>query len=46
MKTKDCAILMQSYASVYPDADVTFANNKVPVTKIVYDEKTNSINLR
>ena len=46
MNVKDCAALMQSYASIYPDADVTFANNKVPVTKIVYDSNTNSINLR
>ena len=46
MNIRDAAKLMQTYAEVYPTADVTFANNKVPVTKIVYDEKTNSINLR
>ena len=46
MNIKDAAKLMQSYADVYPEADLTFANNKVPVTKIVFDEKTNSINLR
>lgn len=46
MQVKDVAALMQSYASIYPGASVTFANNKVPVTKIVYDNNTNSINLR
>jgi hypothetical protein len=46
MNIKDTAKLMQTYADVYPDANVTFANNKVPVTKIVYDASTNSINLR
>lgn len=46
MNIKDAAKLMQSYADVYPDAKLTFANNKVPVTKIVYDVNTNSINLR
>lgn len=46
MKVTDLVTIMQSYSSVYPDAEVTFANNKVPVSKIVYDERTNSINLR
>lgn len=42
----EVAKIMQSYASVYPDASVTFANNKVAVSKITYDSNTNSINLR
>ena len=46
MKTIDAVKLLQSFAEVYPDSELTFANNKVPVSKIVYDEKTNSINLR
>lgn len=46
MTIKDAAKLLQSYADVYPEANLTFANNKVPVTKIVYDENSNSINLR
>lgn len=46
MKTIDAAKLLQTFAEVYPDSELTFANNKVPVNKIVYDEKTNSINLR
>lgn len=46
MNILDVAKLMQTYAEVYPTADVTFANNKVSVTKIVYDANTNSINLR
>jgi len=46
MNICDAAKLMQSYADVYPEANLTFANNKVPVSKIVYDANTNSINLR
>ena len=30
----------------HPTCNVTFANNKVPVSKIVYDETTNTVNLR
>ena len=46
MKTIDAARLLQSFAETYPTSTLTFANNKVPVTKIVYDENTNTINLR
>lgn len=46
MKTIDGVKLLQSFAEVYPNSELTFANNKVPVSKIVYDEKTNSVNLR
>ena len=38
--------LMATLAEVNPSARLTFANNKVDVTKIVYDEKSNSINIR
>ena len=46
MKAIEAATILNTYAKVYPDVELTFANNKVPVTKIVYDEKTGSINLR
>lgn len=38
--------IMRELANINPCASLTFANNKVPVTKIVYDEKSNSVNLR
>lgn len=38
--------ILSCYSDIKPDATVTFANNKIPVTKVVYDENTNSINLR
>ncbi len=34
MNSKEVATLMQTYSEIYPDANVTFANNKVPVTKV------------
>ena len=37
---------MTTLAEIYPECELTFANNKVSATKIVYDEKTNSINIR
>ena len=46
MNIKDAAKLMATLAEVYPDCEVTFANNKVPVTVLQYDIKSNSINLR
>ena len=46
MKIKDVAKLMVTYADIYPDLDVTFANNKVPVNVVQYDAKSNTINLR
>lgn len=46
MTITEGARLMQSLAEFNHSARLTFANNKVDVTKIVYDEKSNSINLR
>ena len=46
MNIKDVAKLMNTFADVYPDCEVTFANNKVPVNVLNYDAKSNSINLR
>ena len=43
---KEVAKLMNTLAEVYPDCEVTFANNKVPVNTLSYDAKSNSINLR
>ena len=37
MKAKEFAELMTTFATAYPNAEVTFANNKVEVTKIVFD---------
>lgn len=37
---------MASLAEFNPSARLTFANNKANVTKIVYDEESNSVNLR
>ena len=45
MNIKDVAKLMATYAEIYPDCEVTFANNKVPVNVVQYDTKSNSINL-
>lgn len=46
MTITEGARLMRELAEINPSASLTFANNKVPVTKIVYDEKSNSVNLR
>ena len=46
MNIKDVAKLMATYAEIYPDCEVTFANNKVPVSVIQYESLRNSINLR
>ena len=46
MTIKEAAKMMAILAEFHPTARVTFANNKVDVTKIVYDEKSESINLR
>lgn len=46
MNIKEVAKLMNTLAEVYPDCEVTFANNKVPVNTLSYDAKSNSINLR
>lgn len=46
MNIKDVAKLMITYADIYPDCELIFANNKVPVNVIQYDAKSNSINLR
>lgn len=46
MKTVDAAKLLQTFAELYPNSNLTFANNKVSVSKIVYDENTNTINIR
>ena len=46
MNIKDVVKLMTIYAEIYPDCEVTFANNKVPVNVVQYDVKSNSINLR
>lgn len=46
MNIKDAAKLLSTFAEVYPDLDITFANNKVPVNVIQYDAKSNSINIR
>lgn len=46
MNIKDAAKLLNTLAEIYPDAKLTFANNKVDVSTIVYDVKSNSINIR
>jgi len=46
MNIKDVAKLMNTFAEVYPDCEVTFANNKVKATVIQFDIKSNSINIR
>ena len=46
MNIKDAAKLISTLAEIYPDAKLTFANNKVDVTTIVYDSKSNSVNIR
>jgi len=46
MKAREVATILYAYIEAYPDVELTFANNKVPVTKIIYDKKTDSINLR
>ena len=46
MNIKNVAKLMTTYAEIYPDIEVTFANNKVPVNIVQYDAKSNTINLR
>lgn len=46
MTTVELYNIIGCYVGAKPNANITFANNKVPVTKIVYDEKTDSINLR
>ena len=46
MKTKEFAEIMTTFAITYPDSEVTFANNKVEVTKIVFDTQTKSINIQ
>lgn len=46
MEIKKAAKLIQTLAELYPDAKFTFANNKVDVNTVVYDAKTNSVNVR
>lgn len=46
MNIKEFAQLMSTFALAYPDANVTFANNKIEVTKVVFDAQTKSINIR
>lgn len=46
IKVKDAVKLLSTLAEIYPDAKLTFANNKVDVSTIVYDAKTNSVNIR
>ena len=46
MKTKELAELLTTFAQAYPDSEVTFANNKVPIEKVVFDAQTKSINIR
>ena len=46
MKAKDAAKLLITLSEIYPDLDITFANNKAPVTKIVYDSNSQSVNFR
>ena len=46
MNIKDVAKIMNTYGEVYPNCEVTFANNKVKVTVIQFDIKSNSINIR
>lgn len=46
MNIKDVAKLMTTYAEIYPEAEVTFANNKVIATVINYDNKSKTINIR
>lgn len=46
MKAKDAAKLLTTLSEIYPDVDITFANNKVQVNVVQYDAKSNSINIR
>lgn len=45
MTITEGARLMASLAEVNPSARLTFANNKVD-SKIVYDKKSNNVNIR
>lgn len=46
MNIKDAVKLLTALSEIYPDAKITFANNKVDVQTIVYDVKSNSVNIR
>ena len=46
MNIKEVAKWMTNIAEIYPDCEVTFPNNKVPINTLSYDAKSNSINLR
>ena len=46
MKAKEFVKLISGIADAYPDIDVTFANNKVPVNLVVYDDKSKTLNIR
>ncbi len=37
---------LTAIAKFHSGTKCTFANNKVPITKIVFDENTNSVNFR
>lgn len=46
MTVQEGAKILNVLAEFHPEARLTFANNKVNVSKIVYDEKSESVNLR
>lgn len=46
MKVSEAVKILQALQAIWPDTEVTFANNKVPVTKIVYDTNSQSVNFR
>ena len=46
MKVKEAVQILQTLQAIWPETEVTFANNKVPVTKIVYDSNSNTVNFR
>ena len=46
MKVTEAVKILQTLQALWPDTEITFANNKVPVTKIVYDSNSKSVNFR
>ena len=46
MKAEEIVNTIYAICKFHPNTKVTFGNNKVPITKIVYDETTDSVNLR
>lgn len=38
--------ILRTLQTIWPETEITFTNNKVQVTKIVYDFNSNSVNFR